>query len=153
MDQLKQSKSKKMNELISKIKSSLTEDCTVSQWMEEGRTIAQQGNTVRGRHKNWISIGVKKWRRPFVRDSWEQLEIELGYKTLNEENPRLNPGGKATGFLSIEGLMGGFGIWKRKMSSEMPSWDLERLERLRKLIYPVVALAHELDALILKEGK
>jgi hypothetical protein len=137
-----------MNELIKNDEISISESCTVDEWMEAGRKIAISSTKVKGSHKNWITIGVKKWKRPFVRDSWDQIELDLGLKTPEEPQESLNPGGKATGFLSIEGVMGGFGIWFRKMEEEIQQWDENRLVRLRRLITPVVALAVQLDALI-----
>ncbi|MCX8492627.1 MAG: hypothetical protein ORN23_00155 [Chthoniobacterales bacterium] len=56
---------------------------------------------------------------------------------------KLNPG-KATGFLSIEGISGGFGIWHRRMAREIPSWGEAEISRAVELLLPIAELWAEL---------
>lgn len=45
--------------------------------------------------------------------------------------------GRGTGFVSIEGLRGGFDIWHRRMALEIPNWNANQLRRAIELLSPL----------------
>ena len=76
--------------------------------------------------------GIKEWMRG-----------RKNRQRLNKLRPQLNPG-KASGFLSIEGLAGGFGIWHRRMAREIQSWGDAEVTRAAELLLPIAELWAEL---------
>jgi hypothetical protein len=91
--------------------------------------------------KYWLEAAAENHLTP------KQLKHSIEFGKVTKDAPGINPQDKSTGFISIEGIAGQFGMWLRKVRKDgFPGqWDAERISRVREMLQPIVDVHNEIS--------
>lgn len=118
-------------------KLALPDGMPASDWAEIHRTLMDCKRAAKQWVKDSRTYAEKRYGLELVAEVEVQYELNLGIEPPKEEQPKLNPPGKASVFVSIEGIAQQFQMWERKMDDEIQTWDRPKLSRALDYLAPI----------------
>ena len=128
-------------------KLSLPPNMPPTEWAEVHRTLMEAKRLSKAWVRDSRTYGEKSYGVELVAKVEVQYELALGLEP-DDDKPNVNPPGKASVFVSIEGINQQFTMWQRKMVDEIPQWDRHKLERAKSLLEPLAQQYSEIKRLI-----
>ena len=121
---------------------------TREEWAKVHEDLTKMKSMSKAWHSDSRKYGRARYGDEFVVEIEAQTEFDLGIKEEKPKPASLNPPGKGTVLVSIEGISQEFSMWRREMGPRISAWDKPELQRALDLLSPIGQQIEEIRNLL-----